>query len=223
MEYTLNRSRRRTLALYIRDGGVEVRAPMKMPKQDIDRFVASKDKWIKARLEKSRIQAERRETFSLYYNDTILFRGEPHQIVAKNSRHAGIDGECFYMPPALSPDLIKSTCVRIYRDAAKNYLTERTFDIARIMSAKPAGVRISGAKTRWGSCSAKKNISYSWRLMMAGDEVIDYVIVHELAHLAQMNHSARFWRIVATVLPDYALRKARLKELQKKLGDEDWG
>jgi len=93
---------------------------------------------------------------------------------------------------------------------------------AGLMSASPTAVKINGAKTRWGSCSAKKSLNFSWRLVMADDSVIDYVVVHELAHITEMNHSARFWAIVAGVLPDYKERQKQLKALQKRLNAEDW-
>ena len=86
----------------------------------------------------------------------------------------------------------------------------------------PAAVKINEAKGRWGSCSSKKSLNFSWRLMMAGESVIDYVVVHELAHLKEMNHSPRFWAEVGRVLPDYPGRRAKLKELQKLLSVEDW-
>ena len=79
------------------------------------------------------------------------------------------------------------------------------------MGLKYNSVRINGAKTRFGSCSAKKNISYSYRLMAYPEEAIDYVVVHELAHLVEMNHSPRFYNVIARVLPDYKARKRLLK------------
>ena len=91
------------------------------------------------------------------------------------------------------------------------------------MNVTPIAVKVNSAKTRWGSCSGRNSINFSWRLIMADDDVIDYVIVHELAHIKEHNHSDRFWAVVASVLPDYKMRQAKLKILQKKLASEDWG
>ena len=96
------------------------------------------------------------------------------------------------------------------------------YDFAKRMDVTPTAIKINGAKTRWGSCSAKKSLNFSWRLIMADDDVIDYVVVHELAHIAEMNHSARFWALVEGALPDYQSRKAKLKALQQRLSIEDW-
>lgn len=222
IDYILIRSKRKTIALYVRDGGVEVRAPLKMPKQDIDRFVASKEKWVMDRLVKSQDQSVRREAFSLGYGDTVLYRGKQYPITAKAGSRVGFDNACFYMPPNLPPEQIKAACVQIYRLLAKRDLTEKTLYFARRMGVTPSAFKINGAKTRWGSCSAKKSINYSWRLIMADDAVIDYVVVHELAHLTELNHSARFWTIVKKTLPDYRERQKCLRELQQRLTDEAW-
>jgi predicted metal-dependent hydrolase len=210
-DYTLIRSRRRTAAIHIKDGNVEVRAPLKMPKRDIDRFVASKEKWITERLAQSRLYAEQREVFSLNYGDTVTLRGVEYPLTAKDGKRAGFDGAYFYLPPDLMPEQIKYTVVQIYRRLAKSHLVERIDYYAGLMKASPTAVKINGAKTRWGSCSAKKSINFSWRLVMSDDAEIDYVVVHELAHITEMNHSTRFWAIVAGVLPDYKERQKRLK------------
>jgi predicted metal-dependent hydrolase len=223
MEYCLIRAKRRTAAIYIRPNGtVEVRAPLKMSKTEIDRFVDSKEKWIKEKLLLVQERTDKRTAFCLDYGDSVLMRGREYPIVAKAGNHVGFDEERFYMPPGLDARQIKAACVQIYKLVAKQHLTNRTLDFAEIMGVMPSNVKINSAKTRWGSCSAEKSINYAWRLVMAEDDVIDYVVVHELSHITEMNHSARFWAIVAKVLPDYDYRQQRLKALQQRLGEEDW-
>ena len=221
-DYILIRSKRRTVAIHIKDGSLEVRAPMKMSKREIYKFVASKERWINECLAQSQSYADQREAFSLNYGDTVSFRGIEYLLSVKDGKRAGFDGERFYLPPDLTPEQIKSAVVQIYRRLAKIYLNERVEHYAGLMNVSPTAVKINGAKTRWGSCSAKKSLNFSWRLIMASDMVIDYVVVHELAHIIQMNHSARFWKVVASVLPDYKNRQKLLRELQKRLNAEDW-
>lgn len=210
-EYILTRSKRKTIGIYIKHGKVEVRAPLMCPQTDIDSFVALKAKWIHNNLRKSKEQAPR----VLHYGDLIRFRGEEYPIAAKPGRQIGFDGKCFYMPANLTPQMIELACVKIYRRCAEIYLTGRVAVYSSQMDVAPTAVKISGAKSRWGSCSSKKRINFSWRLMLASDDAIDYVVVHELAHLTHMNHSKSFWAIVEAVLPDYRKRKARLKEAIK--------
>ena len=83
-------------------------------------------------------------------------------------------------------------------------------------------VRITSAKTRWGSGSAKGGLNFSWRLLCAPPEAMDYVVVHELAHLIEFNHSSRFWAIVEGILPDYKARRQSLKEVQESLLRQGW-
>jgi len=222
IDYTLNRSKRKTLALYVRDGAVEIRAPLKAPKSAIDKFVVSKDKWITDKLAISTERAEQRDNFYLNYGDKILYRGKHYPVGAKDGNRVGFDEMRFYMPPGLSAEQIKYACVEVYRMLAKRYLTARTSYFAGLMSVTPLAVKINGAKTRWGSCSAKKSLNFSWRLMMADDGIIDYVVVHELAHITEMNHSERFWGLVNKILPDVNVRKKKLKELQSRLASENW-
>ena len=221
-DYTLTRSKRKTVALYIRNGAIEVRAPLKMQKADIDKFVASKEKWIADKLMQSNERQAQRESFSLTYGNTVTYRGHEYPIVSKDGNRVGFDDTAFYMPPNLTPEQIKYACVQIYRMLAKCELTSKVLDFAKQMNVTPIAVKINSATTRWGSCSGNKSLNFSWRLIMAGDDVIDYVVVHELAHITEMNHSERFWTIVEGVLPDYKERQARLKGLQKVLSVQDW-
>lgn len=222
LSYILTRSKRKTIVLYVRNGEIEVRAPLKMPQHDIDKFVVSKEKWIADKLAQLREKAERREAFALHYGDTVLYRNQEYPITVKTGNRIGFDGTTFYMPPDLAPEEIKAACVQIYRMLAKRDLSAKTLQFAEQMGVMPSAVKITGAKTRWGSCSGRKSINFSWRLIMFADDVIDYVVVHELAHLTEMNHYERFWAIVEGVLPDYQEQQRRLKELQRKLSGENW-
>jgi len=90
-------------------------------------------------------------------------------------------------------------------------------EIAKTMGLTPSSIKITNAKTRWGSCSAAGGINYPWRIIQLPDDLSDYVITHEIAHLRELNHSARFWAIVANTMPDHQTRRKRLKELQRQL------
>jgi predicted metal-dependent hydrolase len=95
--------------------------------------------------------------------------------------------------------------------AAKDYFKETVAYYAKIMSADCSGVTVTSAKTRFGSCNSKKSICFSYRLMLYPEAAREYVVVHELAHTFEMNHSQRFYKIIESVLPDYKERKRLLK------------
>jgi hypothetical protein len=222
LPYTLTRSRRKTIAIYIRDGEVEVRAPMRTPVREIERFLSEKQKWINTHVSQSKSQSERKESFALNYGDKVLYCGKQYTIAPGSTGNIGVSNDSFYIPANLPHEEIKAACVAIYKILAKSDFTLKVYDYAAKMGVNPTSVKISSATSRWGSCSAKRSLNFSWRLIMADDEVIDYVVVHELAHLVEMNHSPGFWAVVERVLPDYRERKARLKTLQQKLNVEDW-
>ncbi len=101
--------------------------------------------------------------------------------------------------------------------AAKEQIPRRVAYFARQMGVTYGRVTIREQKTRWGSCSSKDNLNFNWKLMLMPEDVLDYVVVHELAHRREMNHSERFWAIVAEVLPDYRERRRRLKEWGRRV------
>ena len=222
-KYRLIRSNRKTIGLYItKDAAVEVRAPLKAPKEEIDRFVASKDEWIERHLSNKKRALKAKAAFEIDYGSILPLQGKNYPIVMKPGVRSSFHGECFFLPPGLSPEEIKRAILRLYRMIAKDLLTKKTSEWAVRLNVLPASVKVNDAKTHWGSCSSQNRINFSWRLIMADDDVIDYVVVHELAHIKEHNHSNRLWSIVAAALPDYLLRKKKLKAFQARLAREDW-
>lgn len=104
-----------------------------------------------------------------------------------------------------------------YRQAAKEYIPKRAAYYAGLLGVDYNTITIRDQKTRWGSCSSKGNLSFSWRLILAPPKVLDYVVVHELCHRLEMNHSPRFWALVESMIPDYKTHRKWLKENGEKL------
>ena len=102
-------------------------------------------------------------------------------------------------------------------EKAMEIFPKRVEYYARLMGISYGRITIREQKTRWGSCSGKGNLNYNWKLTLMPPEILDYVVVHELAHRKEMNHSRDFWKIVEQVLPDYQKRRKRLKELSAEL------
>jgi len=104
-----------------------------------------------------------------------------------------------------------------FKKKAKEHLREKCAYFSDIMGLRHGEIRINSAKTRWGSCNRKGDINFTYRLLFVPEEVVDYVVVHELAHLKQMNHSAKFWSIVEQTMPDYRERRKRLREFEHQI------
>ena len=107
---------------------------------------------------------------------------------------------------------------KYYRNLAREVLGARTGYYARKMGVTYGRISIREQKTRWGSCSSVGNLNYNWKLVLMPSELLDYVVVHELAHRKEMNHSLRFWAVVEKELPDYRERREKLKKMGKQLG-----
>ena len=221
--YQLIRSHRQSIAIYItKEATLEVRAPKNVSQAEIDRVVASKQDWINKHLPRVKENLANKEAFTLDYNQKVLLQGKEYPIRAQAGEFAGFDGEQFYLPPHLSAAEIKGIMIKLYKKIAKEKLTNRTRQLAKAMAVAPSAIKINSARRRWGTCSNKGSINFSWRLIMADDEVIDYIIVHELAHIKELNHSHKFWRIVEEVLPDYRVRLTKLRNFEKRLASENW-
>ena len=106
---------------------------------------------------------------------------------------------------------------KYYRNLAREVLGARTGYYARKMGVTYGRISIREQKTRWGSCSSVGNLNYNWKLVLLPEELADYVVVHELAHRTEMNHSENFWRIVEMELPDYRQRRRRLRNYEKEI------
>ncbi len=104
-----------------------------------------------------------------------------------------------------------------YRELARRRITERAGYYGAQMGVSYERISIRAAKTRWGSCSGRGNLNFHWKLVLMPPEVLDYVVVHELAHRKEMNHSPRFWKEVEKVLPDYRQRREWLKKYGREL------
>ena len=201
-EYQVRKSKRRTMSLEIKqDGGVLVRVPKMTPDFLIKKFVQQHGEWI----EQKRSQAIKRHRLVLNKHfvpgEKFLFLGEEYDL------KLGL----------ASQDKAREVFEKWYKQEFRGLINERVEYFANMFGYKYDRLRISSAKSRWGSCSSNKTLSFVWRLVMAPMEVIDYVVVHELAHLKHMDHSARFWAEVERMMPDYKEHKAWLKENGWKL------
>jgi len=213
MDFDIIRSRRKTIAVEItKEGGVLVRAPLKLARREVLAFVHQSSDWIARKLAQTRVLQEERTPRRFGEGELFPFMGEQHclRYVAGGEYLRKENGE-FLLGAELSfraGDLFRTW----YRARAREILEDRVAQFALRMGLTFRSVRITDAKERWGSCNAAGSLNFAWRLVMAPPHVIDYVIVHELAHLVEMNHSRRFWGRVGRVLPDYAKRRKWLRE-----------
>ena len=210
----LIRSKRKTLALIVEpEGSLTVRAPEQMKDADIWKFVKEKEKWIE------RKQAQTKEGIHLpreFVNGGLFpYLGKEIPLcIVPSQKPALVLDKCFTLKETALEDA-ESVFETWYKQQAREVLSKRVSYYAHSFEVKK--IRISSARTRWGSCSTRGTLSFTWRLVLAPLDVLDYVVVHELCHLHELNHSKRFWTLVEDILPDYKVRRTWLKENGGKL------
>lgn len=205
------RARRIILRMNKAGSGVRVTQPPGVGRHDALAFAERHREWISERL----AATPGRVAFDI--GASIPFRGQPHEIVLQGSRRGTVTtgdsadgGRSIIVAgnPAHAPRRVADWLKR----EARTILSERCMVHAQGMGLKYARLRVRDQTSRWGSCSSSGTLSFSWRLVMTPDHVLDYVAAHEVAHLAEMNHSARFWSIVDTAVPDMTASRDWLKQ-----------
>jgi len=211
--YTLKRSaRRKSVGLRVDRHGLSVAAPLRASLGDIEAILARHADWINAKLASRPVEPE---TEPLTDGSVLQLLGQPLQLVllpAATPRISLQEQQLWLsLPHPHDRERIAHALERWLRQQARHHFLSRLQTLAPQMEVKPAKLLLSGARTRWGSCNSKGEIRLNWRLVQAPPHLIDYVIIHELAHLHEMNHSPRFWGHVAKLYPDYRAARAELR------------
>ncbi len=200
----LLRSHRKTVSIVIDEKGkLIVKAPLSMPDEIIRKLVKKNENWI---IDKRSITMSKKKPATIYQDGSIINLFEqPYALrVINDARYAMklSKDNVIYIADDLLPQ-IKLLLEELIRTVAKPKFDEMARSWAKAMGVQFKQVKISSAKTRWGSCSNQGNINLNWKLALAPLFISNYIVVHELAHLKELNHSARFWRIVAQHIPTY--------------------
>ena len=190
-------TKRKTLALVIgRDGTLTVRAPRRTKAGEIEWFVNQKKTWIQKKMRQQKVINAKFPRIKFVRGEKFLYLGI--QQTLQFSSH-------------LSSSQIKNYCLKWYREEAKRIIERRAVLYAHQMGVEYKELKITNAEHQLGSCTSRKTLNFSWRLVMAPLVVVDYVVAHELTHLVHMNHSKRFWEELGKTLPQYQETKDWLK------------
>ncbi|MFC1733456.1 M48 family metallopeptidase [candidate division KSB1 bacterium] len=221
------RSRRaRRLRLQMNDKGkFTLVAPWLTSKRTINHFIDEHIRWIEKQIVKVEKQKQLRPDFKYRDGDMFYYFGEPVTLIVRpfDRKRPTVKIHDDQMQIALNRDIsksngmsaIKKTIEQFYKKKAEEVIHDRLQFFNEHYGFKYNRVTLRNQKSRWGSCSYRKNLNFNWRLIMAPIEVIDYVVVHELCHLKEMNHSARYWKLVSETTPNY-------KETRKWLRDNHY-
>ncbi len=194
-------------------GEVVVTCPIRAPQRYIDEFVADNTDWIA----EHRAKAQTKLNALTAHRDRLFFRGVEHdfRLTVSSTGKEGVEiaaNKLLVTARAEDHSHVRQVLEKWYRAQAEIHFKKRLPLLADLVNRDVKTVTIRSQRTRWGSCSSRDTISLNWRLIMAPDSVSDYVIYHELAHLTHMNHSTRFWKLVAEYCPNYEAAEKWLKD-----------
>ncbi len=209
----ISRSNRKTLSLSIlKDGQIVVKAPLKMSNETISKFIFDKQAWIQEKL--AFLHNNRKKYDDIISYKKILLFGNEYEIKLAPVKkiQTSKDDMTILVPSSTPQDKIMQKLVSWLKKYAKTILEERVNYLSNIMRITPTAMKINDTKGRWGACNSRGTISFNFRVVMLDPSIIDYVIVHELCHLIEMNHSKKFWNLVFSFLPSAKNTKEKIKE-----------
>ncbi len=217
VSYTLKRSsRRRSIGLRIDDRGLTVCVPARTSEKWLHSVLQEKADWVVEKLDGWQIRKPAAPRWadgeSIPYKGELLTLRVVQSLFASAVVRHGSELRVFVVNDCAAVHI--EHAVRYwYRDEAEQLFAERVAYYARLLDVVPQSIKLSTAKTQWGSCTPHGSVRLNVQLIKLPPHLIDYVVVHELAHLREMNHSAAFWRVVASVCSDYARLRKELRAI----------
>ena len=206
------RSPRRSLCLSInKEGKLIVHAPRRLSVNEIYKYICDKEKWIVAK--QKEIENKLNINKNVLSYKEFLFLGKKYKLSKVNGiKKIELSDNNILIPSNIENDCILHKVKLWYIKNAKNILFERLEYFANLMQLDYESVKLCNSKNRWGTCDNKRNIKLNFRLLMLPHKAIDFVLIHELAHIIEFNHSKQFYKIISTVMPSYKLQQKILKE-----------
>ena len=214
IEYT---NRKRTISLQLKDNKIIIKAPRTVSRKNLDEVIQKKQKWIKQRaiLDFKEQNLRNRKFID---NETFYFKGNEYHlslIWGGKEEVKIVDGLLLVTLKdnrSIDSKNVKSLIEDWYVRESAKILNTRTYEFAKKMKVRPKGITVKNYVSKWGSCTAKNKISYNWRIIMAPDCIVDYLIIHELCHIIEHNHSKNFWNYVGTYCEDFQKKRKWLRE-----------
>ena len=210
VEFQFLRRRRRTLGITIDASGMRVAAPLRAPLRDIESFIRDKERWILAKLDEWK-QAPRPAVLSGTSGESLPLFGAPVTLEVREGRDRVTRDADRLLVSAARPAYALAVLLAWLKSAAYEALAPRTGHFAERLGVASPRLSLSGARGLWGSCMEGGRIRLNWRLVHLEPGLADYVVAHEVAHLVEMNHSARFWDTVAHLYPSWREARERLE------------
>jgi predicted metal-dependent hydrolase len=213
IKYEVIHSKRKTIMVTVeRDCSIVVRAPEGVDADKVAAVVESKKLWLYEKLKNPQKYSQVKKTREFVSGEAILYLGKNYRLAIKKNGNESIYLNGKYIVTGTTSDHASQLFRDWYIQKANEQILPRVERYANNMGVEFNEAKISNMRYRWGSCTPKDNLNFNWKLIKAPIYAIDYVIVHELAHLLEHNHTTRFWNIIRTQVPEYLKAKTWLKE-----------
>jgi predicted metal-dependent hydrolase len=217
--YRFRRAHRRSIGIVIDDDGLRVAAPGHTPITEVEAFIREKARWVLKKLSEWR-NAPKPPVVNWADGATIAFLGAPLTIellpdrrdISLENGRLGIG-----LAPRGGPAALRKRGIAWIKERARSLLSERLALYAARLGVPTPALTLSNARTQWGLCREDGQVRLNWRLIHLPMHLVDYVVAHELAHLREMNHSARFWAVVGGLYPDYRNARSELRRCNHRL------
>ena len=221
-EIKINRSsRRNSVALIVKDNTLYVKAPFYISENTINNIITIKNKWITKKFAEDKIL--RGQPIIKYNNgDILLFKGKQYKLNVKefSSNRAELTNNflnIYINGSYQNKGIIKDTLFKWYFFESEYNLNKTVTYYKNLMNVSVNNIKISEYKSKWGSCNKTKKLTFDWRIIMAPEQVIRYLVVHELSHIRYPNHSRSFWSNVESFMPDFNIHRKWLSKNGKFL------
>lgn len=206
----LVRENRKTLSIMIdRAGEMHIKAPKNYPLKDILEFVKQKQKWISSKQNEIKKVNDNNKDFLEY--SKILYLGQAYEPVFARTDKPVLQENLLLVPEKYAGNM-KNKLSKWLKERALGVVENRLLYLSSQFNLDFSSVKLINSRVRWGSCDSTKNLAFNWRVIMLPPNLVDYIIVHELAHLKEMNHSKMFWFAVSKMMPNFDTERKKLKQ-----------
>ncbi|MBZ4201363.1 MAG: M48 family metallopeptidase [Methylotenera sp.] len=220
LRYQLAHRQRRSVGLKISASGLVVHAPKRISLHELETILEKKSDWILKKL--AALMAKQVPAMRWQHGESLLYLGSNMRLVIEQDAQSKVVHHepgilQLALPDPQDTKLVARKVVVWYKKQALQDFSRRLEIFSSKLGVSIASLALSNASSRWGSCNSRKQIRLNWRLLQAPPHIINYVVCHELAHLKEMNHSAKFWATVASICPEYKVAEKELKSLSATL------
>lgn len=209
--------RKKTISLQVKDNKLIIKAPKVVSKGSLDELIQRKQNWIRERAIMN-FEEQNLRNREFIDNEKFFFRGKEYALSVIAGREGtvkiveGLLVVTFIDQKPVNREAIKTLLEGWYLRESIKFLEMRTSELAKKMKVQPSGMTVKSYISKWGSCTVHNKISYNWRIIMAPDYIIDYLVIHELSHIIEPNHSKNFWKHVAKYCDGFQTKRKWLRE-----------